>query len=478
LARSKTGGARRGASILALVRAHPGWSAGIALVVFSFLLILWAKTRPGFDPYGWLVWGHQTLHWNLDTNGAPSWKPLPYVFTVPFAIFGKGALWLWMVTAVSLGLSGVIFAARIAYRLTGAPPERRYAAIAAAVVAGFAVFGINDYMHYILSDQSDPIIVSLCLAAIDCHLNKRHRWAVGLLVLASLGRPEVWPFAGLYALWAFRAFPPMRLYIAGALAVIPLLWFGIPAFTADSPFVAGNLALHSPRALHHNQIFGTLERFINLHEWPLELAALVAIALAVYRRDRVTLVIAAAAVGWVLVEVAFSLHGWPAIPRYLFEPAAVMVVLAGVAVGRLLVEPPRLSSPPGLAAIGLVVLFLGSMVPAAVWDIRHERKDLFHERGRTRQIHRLQGVIAQLGGVAAIRACGQPVTEVGFQSILAWEMGLNVGKVGYRPKRNIKTGRPIVLFEPPGYGWQVRPVHTRRSQLAQCHGMRVSTPLG
>jgi hypothetical protein len=56
-------------------------------------------------------------------------------------------------------------------------------------------------------------------------------------------------------------------------------------------------------------------------------------------------------------------------------------------------------------------------------------------------------------------------------------MGLNVGKVGYRVKRNIQFGRPIVVFEPPGYGWQVRPVHTRRSKLARCHGMRAQTPL-
>jgi hypothetical protein len=469
--------AQRRASALAVVREHPGASTGVALVVFSILLILWARTRPGFDPYGWLVWGHQTLHWNLDTNGAPSWKPLPYVFTVPYAIFGKGALWLWMVTAVSLGLAGVIFAGRIAYRLTGASPERRYAAIVAAVIAGASVLGIRDYMHYILSDQSDPIIVSLCLGAIDCHLSKRPRWAFALGVLACLGRPEVWPFLGLYALWAARAIPEMRRFIAAGVLVIPALWFGIPAFTADSPFVAGNLALHSPRALHHSQVYGVLDRFFDLHVLPLQLGALLALGLAAYRRDRVTLVLGAGAAAWVLVEIAFALHGWPAIPRYVFEPAAVMVVLAAVAVGRLLADPPRLSSPLGLAGVAISLLLVGGLVPAAVSRVRDERKDLFHERARTRQIHRLQGVIPQLGGVAAIRFCGQPTTEVGFQSILAWEMGLNVGKVGYRVKRNIQFGRPIVVFEPPGYGWQVRPVHTRRSKLARCHGMRAQTPL-
>ena len=50
--------------------------------------MLYARTRPGYDPYGWLVWGQLTIHLELDTNGAPSWKPLPYLFTVPYALFG------------------------------------------------------------------------------------------------------------------------------------------------------------------------------------------------------------------------------------------------------------------------------------------------------------------------------------------------------------------------------------------------------
>ena len=124
-------------------------------------------TRPGFDPYGWLMWGHMTMHGGLDTNAAPSWKPLPYLFTAPYALFGSYELWLWMITSVAISLSGVVFAARIAYRLTDAPPERRWAAWAAAVFAGAALLGIQDYFHYILSSQSDPMIVSLCLAAID-----------------------------------------------------------------------------------------------------------------------------------------------------------------------------------------------------------------------------------------------------------------------------------------------------------------------
>ncbi len=460
---------------LFLVREHPGWATTIGLLIVSTLLILWARTRPGFDPFGWLVWGHQTLHLSLDTNGAPSWKPLPYIFDVPYALFGRSALWLWMITAVSFGLAGAIFAGRIAYRLTNARPDRRYAAVCAAVVAGAAVLGIRDYAHYILSDQSDVVVVTLVLAAIDCQLSGRPRWAIATGVLAALGRPEVWPFIGLYALWMFRQKPAMRLYIVLALATIPVLWFGVPALTADSFFVAGNLAEHSPSALHHGQLAGVLDRFFDLHFLPVQLAALLAVVLAVVRRDRITLILAAGTAAWVIVEIAFGFHGWPALPRYLFEPAAVVGVLAGVAVGWLLADPPKLKSPVGVAGVLLSLAFAGTMIPAAVARVRDERKDLYHERGRTRQINRLGAVIGRLGGPARIRACGQPVTDVAFQSVMAFELGVNVGRVGYHPGRNIRSGRPIVLFHPVGFGWRIRAIHTAPGQHALCAHMRAAT---
>ena len=73
------------------------------------------------------MWGHLTVHFKLDTNGAPSWKPLPYLFTVPYAVFGHYALWLWMITAVAVSLSGLVFAWRVAFWLVDAPPQRRLA---------------------------------------------------------------------------------------------------------------------------------------------------------------------------------------------------------------------------------------------------------------------------------------------------------------------------------------------------------------
>ena len=470
-------------SLLALARQYPWVLTAVGLLIVSTFLVLWAKTRPGYDPYGWLVWGKLTVHLNLDTNGAPSWKPLPFLFTVPFAVVGHYALWLWMITSVAISLSGVIFAWRIAFRLTNASPERRYAAYAAGAFAALALLGIRDYTHFIFSAQSDTMIVSTCLAAIDCQLSGRQRWAFAMWLLGSLGRPEVWPFLGLYSLWAWRAIPEMRRLIVGGLALLPVLWFGIPALTAKSAFIAGSNALHSPRELQHNKFFGTIDRFFDLHEAPIQLAALGALALGVFRRNRALMLLGAGAALWVLVEAAFALHGWPAVPRYLFEPVGVMCVLAGVFVGRVILDlppllariGPRVSPQVAGWATGLVVLVIaGTMVPSARSRLHIERKDLTHERDRTKEINRLSAVVNRLGGASKILACGQPDAPIGFQSVLAWYMGVKIGILYVNPAFIRKHPHPLVNFFPLRNGWRVFPTHVDAAHAAQCRGLRLT----
>lgn len=431
------------------------------MTALSAALTYWARTRPGFDPYGWLVWGHQTLQASLDTNAAPSWKPLPYLFTVPYALTGDHELRLWMITAVAVALSGVVFAGRIAYRLTDAPPERRWAAIVAAVFAGAAVLGIQNYAHYILSAQSDPMIVALCLGAIDCHLSGRPRAAFVLGVLAGLGRPEAWAFLGLYSIWLWIKVPRSRPVVVGGWVVMALLWFGIPALTSRTPFVSASNALDSGRRLTSNQIGGTIGRFLSINELPVELAALAAVVLAVIQRDRVTLTLAAGAVLWVVIEIGFALHGWPGLVRYMFEAGGVVIVLAGVAVGRLLVQRPPWPGVPSWTGTALVVVLVASLIPAAISHAGIEHKDLREQRKRTTEIIDLSSVIARLGGSARLRGCGEPLTRLEYQTMLAYTLGLNVNRVGFKYAESIAHGNPIVLFTPypVGIGWKVQALH-------------------
>jgi len=445
--------------------------------VLALIIVVWAKTRPGFDPYGWLTWGHQTLLGALDTNAAPSWKPLPYLFVVPYALFGHYELWLWMITCVAVSLGGAWAAGRIVYRLTlaGAPAGDSRAPYAAWFAGAFAAVGIleiTDWWHYMLSAQSDTMIVALCLGAIDAHLSKHPRVAFVLGVLAALGRPEVWPFLGLYAIWAWIRRPDMRWLLVAGIAAIPLLWLGIPAITSRSPFVAASNAFGSGRRLKSDRVFGTIRRFLDLHATGLELGALVSLAVAAVRRDLITLVIAGGAAAWVIVEIAFSLHGWPGLGRYMFPAAGAMVVVAGVLVGRLLTELPdlarRLRPAVGPAAgwVGLILaLALGiSLIPTGISRGRVERRDLRAQRARTKEIGRLVTVIQHYGGAAHLRACGEPLTRLEYQSVLAWSLGINVVKVGFKYSQAIAHGNPLVLFTPlPHGGWRVQGVHQVRA---------------
>jgi hypothetical protein len=323
------------------------WSAGaIVLLVLSAALVVEARTLPSFDAYGWLSWGQRTWHGGLDTNAAPSWKPLPYLFTVSYALIGHHLeLRLWMVTSAAVAFAGILFAGRIAYKLTAPRADRAWAGWVAAGFAGLALLALRDelhygYLHYVLSSQSDPMIVTFVLAAIDLALSGRPRAAFACGVLASLGRPEAWPFLALGSVWLWRRDRLDRWLVAAAWVALLALWFGIPAASSRTPFVSAANALDSGRAPSGDRVTAVLSRFGELQHWPVYVAAAVCVALAALRRssprDRTTLALAGGIVVWVAIEVAFGLHGWPALGRYMFEPAAVTTVLAGAFLGRVL----------------------------------------------------------------------------------------------------------------------------------------------
>jgi hypothetical protein len=469
---------RRARWLRAIKRRRGGLALAVFVLLASIGCIALTQTSPAYDAFGWLTWGHQTLHWNLNTDGAPSWKPVTFLFTLPFALFGRAQLSLWVLTSVAAALAGCALAGRIAYRLTSPAGVHPLAASVGALFAALGVLGIGDYTHLIMITSSDPLIMTLCLAAIDRHLARSHRIAFACLVLAGLGRPEVWVFAFLYAAWAWRAQPSMRWFAVAGLALIPVLWFSVPALTSKSWFISGDLALNAKTVIHGNKLVGVFDRVRRLNGLPLELAALGAIAAAVYRRDRTVLTIAGAGLLWILVEIAFALHGWSAVYRYLIEPSAVIAVLAGAGVGQALAATPRrlrsvrwVWPALGLAAIGL-------MVP---YGTRHERTvraqvDLQH--GYHTQLDRLEDVTDRIGGAKAVRACGQPVTLVGDQAIVAWVLGYNVGEIGYRPGREIHAGKAIVLFKPHQLGWEVRVYNTPAALKAQCSQLRADSDFG
>jgi hypothetical protein len=472
-------------------------AAGLLLV--SLAIVLYARARPGYDPYGWLVWGKLTIHGALDTNGAPSWKPLPYLFTVPFAVFGHYALWLWMVTSLAISLSGLIFAWRIAFRLTYSRPERRYASYVAGLFAAGFLFAMQDpvgnfnYTHYVLSAESDTMIVAICLLAVDLHLSGHHKAAFWIWWLGSLGRPEVWPFYGLAGLWLWRYAPSYRRWLYASVVLLAFLWFGIPGLSSKSFLTAGNIAENSPRAIHGNKITGTITRFHELLPNTIWVLAVLTVAWAAWRRRIAILVVAAGAILWVLIEIAFALHGFPAVPRYMFEAGAIVGVLAAVFIGRIVHELPGLLSalahriaggvggspiPARLAtAVGTwgtvlaLVIVSGSMLGAAHRQERLERTDLRAQRARTVLIGRLSGVVKTLGA-SNMFACGQPNVPIEYQSIFAWYAGVKVGVLYVSRPYIAKHPHPLVnIYPTAGAGWKVFPSLVDPAHAAACKKM-------
>jgi hypothetical protein len=438
------------------------------VLVAAYLFVVLTDMRPSFDAFGWLNWGRQALRWNLNTNSAPSWKPLTFLFTFPYALAGRGQERLWMVTAVAAAFGGSLFAARIAHRL--AQPAPRYAAVTAAALAAIGLLGMSRWWGLITISNSDPMDVTLCLAAVDAHLSGRPRLAFAALTLAALGRPEVWPFVAAYAIWLWRAQPSARIGVTAGLAAIPLVWFGIPALTARSWFVAGNVALVPGLALHGDKLTGSVDLYLDLYPFVVWLAVAAALVLAAIKRDKTSLALAGAALAWWAIETAFIFHGWPAQSRYMAESAAVMVVLAAAGAGRLLALGATARLPARLASIAVVVALVVLVIPTASDRVATARADIAQRRFYAKRLAHLQRAIADIGGAHRIRSCGQPVSLRGLQSALAYELGMNTGFVGYKIGKEIHGHKPVVLFEPIDLQWRIRPLNTRKQCADLAYG--------
>jgi hypothetical protein len=138
----------------------------------------------------------------------------------------------------------------------------------------------------------------------------------------------------------------------------------------------------------------------------------------------------------------------------------VLVALAGAGIGALLVEGRRISRAAAWAGIALVAVIVVALVPPAVSRARSEHRDIRGQRARTAQINKLTGTISALGGASRFKPCGEPLTRLEYQTILAWNLHVNVATVGYKYETAIHSGRPIVLFTPVSSGgWRVQALH-------------------
>lgn len=436
---------------------------GAALVIGAAVTFVRVTgMSPAYDGYGWLVWAHQALRGTLNLNSAPSWKPLPFLFTLPYSLLGKQtAFWLWVNTAVAAGFAAPVFGGRCAYWLVREPGRRGWPAWVAAVGAGAGVLGILGYWHFMLIAYADPMMVALALAAIDCHLCGRRRAAWVMIVLLALGRPEAWVIGAVYAVWLWRREPRLRGYVLAGIAVLPLLWVGVSRLSSRFWLVSSHIDKLSTAnfPVHGSRVTAVLNGFFSLYEFPVQLAALCALALALARRDRRALWLFGVAALWLATDIALGVHGEFPVPRYMFEATAIEVTLVAAGVGWILSSRPRPAVLRWVGAAAAIAL-LAVMAPNIRFRGRLVHNGIRLGQTWTKVITRLRLVVAHDGGTRAILACGTPVTSIPFQSILAWELGLNVRQVNWLPEHWVTTGRPGVLFTNHFAGWQVRVYHT------------------
>jgi hypothetical protein len=449
------------------VRARLAWVATALVLAAAAVLIANAtQARPAYDAMGFLVWGQQLLHLNLNLNGAPSWKPLTVLATLPYALPGREAQeQLWTDTSIFGSLLAVTLAGHLAYRLAPQVPGRGFARLVGALFAAYGVATMGGFFYLALIANSDQIVVALLLGAIECHLAKRPRAALALLWLATLGRPEAFVFLMLYAGWCWRKRAAGIRLSAFVLLSAPAIWFFVPFFTSKYLLQPSQFALGQATAIHGSKLIGVFDRLRTLTALPLQLTVLATVIAGLVRRQRPVLWLAGAALLWSLIELGFALHGFSAVQRYLIEPAAVLLVLAGVGVATALSSARR----PALAlAVVAVAALIVSLQPFTRSTSRYDHALISQAHTDAGLLDRLAALIAADGGAHAITACGRPYSRLGYQSTVAWYLGLNVGSVYFDPRSAARSHRPAVLVVPDGLGWRIQAVHPPRADAVAC----------
>src|SRR3954452_3202415 len=207
IARPRAAGASAARGVPPRARPRP-WKALVLACLGVAALSLFGPAEPTYDPWAWIIWGREITHVDLNTVRGPSWKPLPILFTTPFALLGDSAApYLWLLIARAGGLLAIAMAYRLGSRLGGR---------AAGLIAGAALGLAEEFVRNFARGNSEGLLVALCLWAVERHLDGRRTDAFLLGLGAALLRPEVWPFWGLYGLWLAYTQPRRRLPVAGA----------------------------------------------------------------------------------------------------------------------------------------------------------------------------------------------------------------------------------------------------------------------
>ena len=458
----------------ALIGSTRFWLAAcVALAVLSWATL---PTVPSYDPFSWIVWGREVVepHLAFFVGGGPSWKPLPFGFTVVYALFGSAAPALWVITARVGGLLGWVAAWRLGRRLC---PGRWGWVAGAIAISGLLV--TQDYGYYFMRGASEPGLVACTLWAIDRLLAGRRGSAFWLLIAASLIRPEWWPYTVMFGAWlALRGSGRWqswrgRAAVVGGLLLIPLGWFGPPWLGGDDPLLAAhNAALYNGQ-LGRDPLRAVIGRAVDIQIWPLLAAAFLFVAWVVARDVRrrsvswrggiVGALGVFVCVWWVEVIVMTIWLGYPGLERFFLPAAAVVCVLGATGMASLgQVVASWVGGRGGSSAATVAVggTLVATMVAGSILVSRGAVDLLLGAEGQAalaqRTLDGLSSSIDAAGGRSAVLPCPGSFAAVNHsaQPALAWDLGVTLERVGSAMTRpgvdfigpaDIATGIPAAI---------------------------------
>ena len=415
-----------------------------ALAGLSLLL----PSEASYDQWAWLVWGREVSQLELDTTAGPSWKPLPVALTAlfwPLAELDRELPpALWMVVARTGALLALVLAFRLARRLTGSGP----AGVLAGAVAVLALVLTPDAYQFTAHGSEAPLAVAFMLWAVERHLDGRRDHAVVLGTLGCLLRPELFLFLAPYAAWVFWSRPRLRPLVAGLMLVLPLAWLVPDWLGSGNPIDGAEQARSEPfwSLSHHETPWKRATLRVHNHAGPVaELLALLAVTVALWRRQVVIVALAVAGGAEILLYVGMTEFGFSGNPRYVLPALTVIAVLAGVGAGRAAEATGYLAgrlrrrgaAPAGTAvAAALLVVLAWPQTDRRVDRLRHEVREVSK---RMRLHDQLERGIELAGGRAAVDRFGPATTNRALQPHLAWELGRSLHEI------QTAHGRAVVL---------------------------------
>ena len=441
-------GARTGADLIAI-------AACIALAALAQVTL---PSLPSYDPFSWIVWGHELAHLLIGPHlhfvirGGPSWKPLPVLFTTIFGFIGHDQVTLWTVFSRAVGLYGLYLAAMIGARL-GATERWRAGAPVAGLLAAVAVALMLDWVHFMFRATSEPLTVTAALLWLDWHLRGRRLLALSAGAALTLMRPESTALVGPYALWCLWRGPGSwrRVIVVGELALIPAAWVVPPLLAAGTPFMSANQAKDFKGNQGQDIYTIALQRADHLLVWPVIAAALAMTLIALWKRDRLIVGLASVCVAYLGVVELMTIDGYPGLTRFLLPAGALMSVLAGAGVVQLAALVPE-SVAPGALAPALLTAALVAV--AAPWSYARLGDFTAEHRLASEGVHAYATMVRavdRLGGAGRMWPCPRSVVAINHtvQPSLAWASGVPLNRVHPVTYRVSSVGHPLLAIFAP-----------------------------